>query len=186
MLYDCFTFNDELDLLELRLRELEDLVDGWVLVEACQTFSGKLKPLHYAEHAARFAPWADRIVHLICGPSQGGWTSWEREAHQRSAILVALESAAATDLAIVSDVDEIPDKQLIRDNLARVAGPYWLGFRPAAHYYALNLRSREQIQAIALASVGAVRHITPQGLRDLRQTPTLAVILGLVFGDDAI
>jgi hypothetical protein len=33
-IYDCFTFYNELDLLELRLEELYDHVDHFVLVEA--------------------------------------------------------------------------------------------------------------------------------------------------------
>ena len=40
-IYDCFIFNDELDLLELRLKFLEDTVDYFVLVESERTLSGK-------------------------------------------------------------------------------------------------------------------------------------------------
>jgi beta-1,4-mannosyl-glycoprotein beta-1,4-N-acetylglucosaminyltransferase len=33
MVYDCFTFYNELDLLEIRLHTLADVVDRFVLVE---------------------------------------------------------------------------------------------------------------------------------------------------------
>ena len=34
MIYDCFSFYNELDLLEIRLNELVNAVDRFVLVEA--------------------------------------------------------------------------------------------------------------------------------------------------------
>ena len=54
--YDCFPFNDEFDLLELRLMELYDIVDVFVLCEAPWTFLNTPKPLHYQANSARFAP----------------------------------------------------------------------------------------------------------------------------------
>ena len=41
MIVDCFPFFNELDLLELRLNELKDVVDVFVLSEATLTFTGK-------------------------------------------------------------------------------------------------------------------------------------------------
>ena len=40
-IYDCFTFYNELDLLELRLRETYDHVDVFVIAEATRTFQGR-------------------------------------------------------------------------------------------------------------------------------------------------
>jgi beta-1,4-mannosyl-glycoprotein beta-1,4-N-acetylglucosaminyltransferase len=42
-----FWFFDELELLDLRLHELADVVDRFVLVEATTTFSGAAKPLSF-------------------------------------------------------------------------------------------------------------------------------------------
>ena len=58
MIYDCFTFFNELDLLEIRLNVLRDVVDRFVLVEAGETHTGKRKPLYFRENAARFAAFA--------------------------------------------------------------------------------------------------------------------------------
>ncbi len=41
MIYDCFPFVNELDVLENRLKELADLVDRYVIVEATKTFQKK-------------------------------------------------------------------------------------------------------------------------------------------------
>ena len=45
MIYDCFCFFNELDLLEIRLNELNPVVDKFVLVEATMTHNGDKKPL---------------------------------------------------------------------------------------------------------------------------------------------
>ena len=49
-IYDCFTFYNELDLLELRLNELNDVVDKFVIVESEMTHSGNKKKLYYEEN----------------------------------------------------------------------------------------------------------------------------------------
>ena len=55
MIYDCFSFYNELDLLEIRLNVLKGTVDKFVLAEATVTHTGHPKPLYYAENKARFA-----------------------------------------------------------------------------------------------------------------------------------
>jgi hypothetical protein len=70
MIYDCFPFFNELELLEVRLNELDGLVDKFVLVEATRTFAGQPKSLYFAENRDRFAafdigavpPFADETV----------------------------------------------------------------------------------------------------------------------------
>src|SRR5580704_5860153 len=61
MIYDCFTFFDELELLELRLHELGNVVDKFVLVEATKTHSNKSKPLHYQKNRGLFQAFHDQI-----------------------------------------------------------------------------------------------------------------------------
>ena len=50
MIYDCFPFFNELELLEMRLHELSGVVDKFVLVEATRTFTNKPKPLYFQEN----------------------------------------------------------------------------------------------------------------------------------------
>lgn len=49
ILYDSFIFFNDLDLLDLRLRELNRVVDWFVVVEAPVTFAGRPKPLLFSE-----------------------------------------------------------------------------------------------------------------------------------------
>ena len=116
MVYDCFIFNDELELLEIRLNELSPVVDRFVLVEGDKTLSGRPKPLHFADHRQRFAEFSDRIVHLtITGDAwPDGHDSWTREWHQRNQIQAALEGCRLQDLIIISDADEIAHPDAVR------------------------------------------------------------------------
>ena len=65
MIFDCFTFFNELDLLDARLHELDGAVDVFVLVEARQTFQGAPKPLYFELNQARYAKFLPRIVHIV-------------------------------------------------------------------------------------------------------------------------
>lgn len=104
-IYDCFIFNDELDLLELRLKFLEDTVDYFVLVESERTLSGKPKPLNYQLNKERFDKFLDKIIHVIV-PSND-MDAWAYEFFQRNSIKNGLEQCANDDIIFISDADEI-------------------------------------------------------------------------------
>ncbi len=135
MIYDCFTYAGEEDLLTLRLRTLSGHVGRFVIAEATRTFAGQPKPLRY--DPAPFAEWAHQIDYLVVDDLQATPRSaWDNEYHQRNALARGLASAAADDWVLLSDVDEIPRPQALRD------------FRPGRYlsavlhqrmfYYALN------------------------------------------------
>jgi len=63
-IYDCFSFFNEFDLLQLRLRELYNYVDYFVIAEATQTFSGKDKKLYLQEHRELFKKWKKKIIFI--------------------------------------------------------------------------------------------------------------------------
>ena len=88
MIFDCFTFCNELDLLELRLETLSDVVDKFVLVEADRTFTGKSKPFFFAENKARFTNYLDRIIHVQVEDMPQTNNPWDREHFQRKGLFV--------------------------------------------------------------------------------------------------
>jgi len=108
MIFDCFTFFDELDLLEVRLRTLENSVDRFVLCEAPFTFRGAPKPLYFSEARERFARWKDKITVLVYDGAVNA-DPWENEWGQRDFLIRGLEGADPGDLVLLSDCDEIPD-----------------------------------------------------------------------------
>ena len=112
--YDTFAFFNEMDLLELRLRELNDVVDYFVLVEATRTFQKKEKPLYYELNKDRFKEWHHKIIHVVVDKYPTFWTkfrrvtTWHYDNHQKEGVLKGLKDAAPDDLIIFSDLDEIP------------------------------------------------------------------------------
>lgn len=131
MIYDCFIFNNELDLLDLRLHELDSVVDKFVLVESTSTFSGKRKPLYYQQNQSRFAKFKNKIIHVVvrdmdqATPAQSlsyfqpkdfqleNLGAWSREIHQRNAIKRGLRDCNLNDIILISDVDEIPRATIV-------------------------------------------------------------------------
>lgn len=131
-IYDCFTFFNEIDILKIRIEELKDVVDKFVLVEANKTHSGKEKPLYFQELKNEFDVYKEQIVsytvedmpeidHTLPIEQQ----RWPGENHQRNCIYKALQQLQCNDndIILISDVDEIPrpDKiseavKLILDN----------------------------------------------------------------------
>ncbi len=115
MIYDCFTFFNELDLLEIRLNILNDVVDKFVLVEMNRTFSGKNKPLYYEENKERFSKFQDKIIHVIVTDCPESKDSWISENYQRNCIARGLKNCQPDDVILISDLDEIPNPGLIKN-----------------------------------------------------------------------
>jgi beta-1,4-mannosyl-glycoprotein beta-1,4-N-acetylglucosaminyltransferase len=108
MIYDCFTFFNELELLELRLHELANIVDKFVLVEATKTHSNKPKSLHYLENRVQFSEFHDKIIHVVVDDLPDARDSWVLENYQRNCITRGLGDCRPDDFVLISDLDEIP------------------------------------------------------------------------------
>jgi hypothetical protein len=104
--YDTFIFYNELDLLEIRLRELYDHVDVFVLCESNLTLTNHPKSYIFEENKERFGPWIDKIRHIKY-TSQANDNYWTNADQQRDAIAEAITDADDDDIIMYSDVDEI-------------------------------------------------------------------------------
>lgn len=105
-IYDCFLFNNELDLLELRLREHYHAVDRFVIGESDVTFEGLPKPFYLEQNWDRFKPWADKIVRVpITGLTSADPA--ENEAISREGLAAGFADAEDDDLIFHSNCDEI-------------------------------------------------------------------------------
>jgi beta-1,4-mannosyl-glycoprotein beta-1,4-N-acetylglucosaminyltransferase len=122
MIYDCFTFFNELELLELRLNELAGVVDKFVVVEATRTFSNQPKPLYFQENRERFAAFADKIIHVVVNDSPDTSDAWEVQRMQRNCIGRGLTQCRPDDWIMVSDLDEIPRATAVEQ--ARLTLPF--------------------------------------------------------------
>jgi beta-1,4-mannosyl-glycoprotein beta-1,4-N-acetylglucosaminyltransferase len=106
-IYDCFLFYNELELLEIRLNEMYNHVDKFVLVEACETFRGKPKPFYFAENKHLFEKFADKIIHVQLKEPFKTDNPWLRERYQRSQTVQGLKGGHPEDIVFISDLDEI-------------------------------------------------------------------------------
>jgi len=115
-IYDCFMFNDELDILEIRFDELYETVDKFVLVEATKTHSGKNKPLYFQENKNKYKKYMDKIIHIIVKDlPEDTDNHWIRERTQRDNILKGLVNCKDEDIILSGDVDEIPKKEIVKN-----------------------------------------------------------------------
>lgn len=121
MIVDAFLFYNELDILEKRLKLLDSVVDKFVLVESEETFVGNPKPLFFSENKERYSQWLDKIIHVVVpklksdGYYDGGDDDkFHIEKHQRHQILKGLEVLPDDATVMISDVDEIPDPDIVK------------------------------------------------------------------------
>ena len=111
-IYDCFIFNDELELLELRLMETYDLVDVFVLVESDMNWQLKEKPLFYRENKDRFKKWHSKIISLAVDLPKEPYPI--AETAQRDFLDIGVLNAGPNDIIIVSDADEILSRRALK------------------------------------------------------------------------
>ena len=144
--FDLFLFSFELDVLEMRLYELNATVDAFVIVESPWTLRGAPKPLVYQRYASRFAAFASKIVHVVVPTRDLGAALNESRAQWDSDVFYGLQLAMQaagwerlralapqpTDLLVLGDVDEIPGARLMHELTA---------CEPSAHELPLRLQS---------------------------------------------
>ncbi len=117
MVYDCFQFFNELDILKLRMHVLNDIVDKFVVSESTVTFSGDPKPLYFEENKEMFAEFADKIIHKVVDDTPMDTNAFMRDSHQKCAVARGLAGAKEEDVVIFSDVDEIPNPEAVKQVL---------------------------------------------------------------------
>lgn len=113
-IYDCFTFFNELDLLELRLNILNDYVDKFVIVEADKTYTNLAKPFNFLENKERYKKFEDKIIYITVTNFPKTADAWCNENIQRNAISQGLVDCDDNDIILISDLDEIIAPDLIK------------------------------------------------------------------------
>jgi beta-1,4-mannosyl-glycoprotein beta-1,4-N-acetylglucosaminyltransferase len=137
-IFNLMPFNDEIEILKIHLAEMAGWVDQFVLVESEVTFTGQPKPLYFERHKAEFAPYADKIRHIVVGEHPEAFHSpWGRDFRQRDLAVAGLSGLAAPDdLVLLTDVDEIVDHRALEGFDGDLAGlrmamfRFFLNYRP--------------------------------------------------------
>jgi len=138
MIIDCFPFFNELDLLDIRLKLLDDIVDKVILIESTRTFTLTKKRLFYNENKNRYSKYKNKITHIIVDdspallnkffvhkPKSIFWLLKNKKSiflnahdidfYQKNQVSKGLENCDENDILILSDLDEIPNPSIFKD-----------------------------------------------------------------------
>ncbi|KAJ3683307.1 hypothetical protein LUZ60_013534 [Juncus effusus] len=161
--FDAVLFSNELDMLEIRWRELSPFVSEFVLLESNSTFSGLVKPLYFANNRKRFDFAESRLTYgKIGGRFVKGENPFVEESYQRVALdqLIKIAGITEEDLLIMSDVDEIPSGHTI--NLLRfcdgVPEKIHLQLRNYLYSFQFYLDDKSWRASVHLYRVGVTRY----------------------------
>lgn len=144
MLIDVFPYAYVPQVLHLRMRELADVVDTHLIVEADITHTGERRPFAWPalSQLEAFAPFADKVQWCPITIPPGVNRAWSREEYIRSACLLHARLAARNDddVILFGDHDEIPHPRalarVLDDGVKRAR--LWGGY----HEWFLNLRAK--------------------------------------------
>lgn len=169
-LIDGFLFYNELELLEVRLFELEPVVSKFVIVEGTHTHQGKEKPLYFDENKSWFAGY--NIEHIVVPTKHPENPTpqevWDNEIFQRDMIAQGMTDFR-DDIGMVSDVDEIPSRELVAA-LDKIKLP--IKVRQRMSYYFMNTVSPQmEWYGTMIAPCSVIRKVTPQKLRNCIHDP---------------
>jgi len=128
MIVDAFTFLNEKELVELRIKYLNDLIDYFVIIEADVTHTGKPKNWNFPNILNKeLKEYSHKIQYHKMkldlekaeqekSPNYVGGIrgrSWKAENMQRNYIKKACEKFSSNDIIIISDMDEIPSREKV-------------------------------------------------------------------------
>lgn len=123
-------------MLELRLKEMDDGVDYFVIGEASHNFKGESKSFTLLENWDRYKPWHHKIrrIQIDLEPDHDPWIN---EALQRNELWNGLYDADDQDLVMLLDCDEIIRNATIR-GMKRMPDVNQFSIRAPQFFFKLN------------------------------------------------
>lgn len=176
-IFDCFCFFNELELLDFRLMVLNEIVDYFVIVESNRTFTGNDKEFIYDLNKHKFSKYEDKIIYIKVedGPAYSEDDHRGMENFQRDCIMRGLKDVAKTgDKIIVSDVDEIPNPDIVTLSLSNKQPVI---FEQHLFYYYINYHTPCKWRGSVLFDYSP--DIYPKNMRSLgRHGPKKNIVVG--------
>lgn len=144
MIYDCFTFYNEWDILDLRMHEVGPVVDRTLIVMGSETFQGDVIPDAH-DNAFRILESYENVSVCTFNMWDRRWSPWEREYAQRNQLTKMLEirDADPNDIVLLSDVDEIPRRENLQSLVENGVESVY-GLLLDAYFYHLNTKAPYQ------------------------------------------
>ncbi len=132
-LFDCFMYNNEDLVLELRLNTLDNIVHKFIIVESAFDHQGNKKKFNFK--IRKFKKFRHKIIYLKITSFPKNLSDWERENYNRNYIKKGITNAEPNDFIMISDVDEIP----LIESLDILKKKKFTVFRQKMIYYRYNL-----------------------------------------------
>lgn len=108
MIYECFYFHNELELLDLKFHNLDGVVDRFVIVESTLDCTLKPKPLHYLDNRSKFTEFNDKVIHVLCEPDDPSITeTYYRFLERVNQLYRGLVDCQPDDIVLFTDPDLI-------------------------------------------------------------------------------
>ncbi len=160
-IYDCFGFNDENHLLEIRLNELNKYVDYFIIVEFGETHQGDKKSQNIDKNILN--QFKEKVRYYFVEKFENIKKPHGRDQFQRNYLTKGLFDAKDEDLILLSDIDEIPDfRKLKVDQI----GDQIIAFSQTHSMYKLNLCLEEKWIGSKICRYDKLKSL--QWLRSLR------------------
>ena len=160
-IYDCIIFNGENLILEIRLNELNNFVDYFVIIEFSETFTGiEKKQTIKSDLLEKFK---NKIRYYFIETKLSEIDPWKREGFQRDHLSQGIYDAQPDDIIMISDVDEIPNLKKVKLN---DIGDRVYAFSLYHSMYKLNLM--RNVMWIGTKVCKKKKFISPQWLRSLK------------------
>lgn len=137
MIVDCTMFHWEFDLLEIRMRELWDVVDYFYVTESVCDHRGNDRELILSKNIEKF-DWAkEKLVVIVSDKPENAKTSWDYERYQRLKSVEACKNIVQdNDLILISDIDEIMNAESVL-KADKIGGIFTM--KMPMFYYYMNL-----------------------------------------------
>jgi hypothetical protein len=139
MIVDCTMFHWEFDILELRMKELWDVVDYFVVTESVCDHRGVERELALSNNLSRFDWASQKLIVNISDKPTNAQISWDYEKYQRlKSVTDAIQklNLQPEDFLLISDVDEIFRSTAVK-KMEEEGGRYTIHM--PMYYYYLNL-----------------------------------------------
>jgi len=145
--YDCFSFLNELDLLEIRLNVLNKYVDKFVITEAKEGHSGKKKEANLLRNMERFEKFENKIIYQVIEKFPD-LPSHLRHRYQVNHALNITKKLDEDVIIMSGDLDEIPNPSILKESLDLAEKGKLIVFEQKMCYYYLNVQT-EDLHSVA-------------------------------------
>jgi len=160
-IFDCFLFNDENHILNIRLNTLDKYVDYFVIIEFGENHQGKRKGKKISTNILK--KFNHKIKYFYFDKFDKNLNSWEKESFQRNQIIKGLKNSNENDIIMISDIDEIPNLKNI--NFSKLNNDVY-AFSQFHSMYKLNLLRKKKWIGTKICKKKNL--ISPQWLRSLK------------------